>query len=695
MYQNLLTYGRKGVLAIECLADRIFTPRYNPFYYLGAIAIFFLWLLLASGVYLFLFYEIGAPYKSVQYITEEQWYLGGIMRSIHRYAADGMVVATILHLLHVYLTDRYRRWRWVAWISGIVVLGAVWVTGVVGYWMVWDQRAQMIAELTAGFLDYIPIFGDSLSMSFTSSNLITNLFFFVALFIHIMVPVLLFIALWIHVIRISKPVINPPRMLAVIIAGIILVLAIIKPAPSLLPANTNKLISTIGLDWFYLFIYPMLNAMPTWLSWAIMAGSTLIITLAPWFIRSKKFAPAEIITNNCTGCSQCFEDCPYEAIHMMPQQNSKQTNGRPYELEAIVMPKRCASCGICVGSCSFNAVNFPDKTEKNITDEIKNTLATIKGGHGPNILGIVCSYSINLREIIDPAASAVKDMPNVKIVTVPCAGMIHPSWIEVALNSGAGGVFICGCQMGDCHFRLGNKWLEERLIGERLPILRQTIDRSLLRVYWHSALQTGDLLTEIKAFQEDMKDKRQRNYMPEKVRMKKSRLALVSIAMSIPAAFVFYFSDANYLFSNPNDSLLKLAVKHAGKRVVECDEAKLLEEEAKKYSKQLRETGMAQMDVTTVGSCSRERHSIYLEFYLDNKKRLVKSYRPGGLKRDGSSFIYEKLLLKPGSHSLLVKMRDGEDGSHFDYIFEGNIELKSGQIVVIDFDEREKKFFVR
>lgn len=706
MYQNLLAYGQKGVLAIEGLADRIFTPRYNPLYYLGAIAIFFLWLLLASGVYLFLFYEIGAPYKSIQYITEEQWYVGGIMRSIHRYAADGMVVATILHLVHVYLTDRYRRWRWVAWISGIVVLGAVWVTGVVGYWMVWDQRAQMIAELTAGFLDYIPIFGDSLSMSFTSNNLITNLFFFVALFIHLMVPVLLFIALWIHVIRISKPVINPPTMLSVIIAGIILALAIIKPATSSLPANTNRLVSTIGIDWFYLFLYPMLNAVPMWLSWTIMAGSTIIITLFPWFIRSKKPAPAEIIKNNCTGCSQCFEDCPYEAIHMMPQQNSKQTNGRPYELEAIVMPKRCASCGICVGSCSFNAVNFPDKTEKNITDEIKNTLATIKGGNGPNILGIVCSYSINLREIIDPAAFAVnphtksfgvgvKDMPNVKIIIVPCAGMIHPSWIELALNSGADGVFICGCQMGDCHYRLGNKWLEERLIGERLPILRQTIDRSLLRVYWHSALQTKDLLAEIRVFEDDIKRKTDKKYMPEKAVVKKSRLAIAVITMSLPAAFVFYYSDAPYMFSNPNDSLLKLGVKHTGKRIVECDELKLLEEEAKKYSKQLRETGMAQMDVTRLGTCSRERHPVYIELYLDSKRQLVKNYKPSGWKKDGSSFVYEKFILKPGSYNLLIKMRDGEDGNRFDYTFEGNVELKPEHITIIDFDEREKRFFVR
>ncbi|MBI3397630.1 MAG: hypothetical protein HY265_06965 [Deltaproteobacteria bacterium] len=72
MYQQILTYGRKGVLSAEDLTDKIFTPRVHPFHYLGAIALFCLWLLLISGVYLFIFYEIGAPYESLKYITERQ-----------------------------------------------------------------------------------------------------------------------------------------------------------------------------------------------------------------------------------------------------------------------------------------------------------------------------------------------------------------------------------------------------------------------------------------------------------------------------------------------------------------------------------------------------------------------------------------------------------------------------------------------
>jgi len=37
--------------------------------------------------------------------------------------------------------------------------------------------------------------------------------------------------------------------------------------------------------------------------------------------------------------------------------------------------------------------------------------------------------------------------------------------IEHSFKSGAAGLFINGCQMGDCHFREGNKWLQGRLLS--------------------------------------------------------------------------------------------------------------------------------------------------------------------------------------------------------------------------------------
>jgi hypothetical protein len=45
-------------LRFENLLDKL--TEINPFHQLGAIGVFFIWVILASGAYLFIFYEISA-----------------------------------------------------------------------------------------------------------------------------------------------------------------------------------------------------------------------------------------------------------------------------------------------------------------------------------------------------------------------------------------------------------------------------------------------------------------------------------------------------------------------------------------------------------------------------------------------------------------------------------------------------------
>ena len=97
-------------LLIEDRAGRVFERGSNPFYVLGALAFFFLWLLIASGAYLLLIYRlnIDGAYESIQSLTERQPYWGGIVRSLHRYAADGLMIVMVLHGLRTFLADQYR-----------------------------------------------------------------------------------------------------------------------------------------------------------------------------------------------------------------------------------------------------------------------------------------------------------------------------------------------------------------------------------------------------------------------------------------------------------------------------------------------------------------------------------------------------------------------------------------------------------
>jgi len=695
MYQRFLSRGKRIFLGLEGLVDRVFTPRYNPFYYLGGIAIFFLGWVFVSGIYLFIFYKIASPYDSVKYITEGQWPMGTIMRTLHRFASAGLVITSILHLLHVYFMDRYRHWRWVAWVSGVVLLIAIWITGIIGYWMVWDVKAQMIAQLSTEFLDHLPIFGGMLSLSFTRDQLVTNLFFFMILFLHVFIPVFLFILLWLHVMRISKPILVPPRRLGIALGGVLLILSLIRPVTLLLPADTKKIISVVELDWFYLWFFPLIHAVPAWMSYLFLGTGLAILVTIPWLIRSRRPRAAEIFAERCTGCSLCFKDCPYDAIHMRPR-----SDGKAYDLEAVVIPARCAACGICVGSCSFDGVLLPGWGVGDVKDEIKRLMGEIKGGDRLPILGIVCSSAIEAfpEELRSTPPLRIMDMENVRFITLPCVGMVHPSWIEEALESGAEGVFICGCQMGDCQYRFGNRWIEERISARRAPILKGALSRSKIRTWWSTSLNLHTLAKEISRFEEYLRtyphvippSSREGGW--EWKRVFSSIIAFTSLM--IPAVSIFYFTDMPYTFSSSGESRLILGIRHSAQRIEECDESEILRREAERYRESLKKTERAKMELGRLAECSRERHPVYVEIYIDNEKILGKSYRPGGIKRDGPAFAYEKISIKPGIHRVWVRMRDSGDERRFDYSLEEDIEFKAGHIRMIDFDEVKKGLYV-
>lgn len=120
------------------------------------------------------------------------------------------------------------------------------------------------------------------------------------------------------------------------------------------------------------------------------------------------------------------------------------------------------------------------------------------------IIGIVCERSVDLNDRLDENGYMLDD-PNVKIIKVPCSGMIQPLMIEAGLKAGADGVFCTGCRMGDCHYREGNKFLRERLVGERMPKLKPSVDKRRVQAYWLSAVEYDKLQEMVGDFHEAVK----------------------------------------------------------------------------------------------------------------------------------------------------------------------------------------------
>jgi quinol-cytochrome oxidoreductase complex cytochrome b subunit len=137
--------------------------------------------------YVYVFFDTGVTqaFASIEYMTNEQWYAAGLMRSLHRYGSDALVAVMLLHILREFSRDRYRGVRWFSWVTGIPVLLFIYIAGISGYWLVWDTLAQYVAIVSTEWLDHLPFFGQPVARNFLSPETLENRFFTLMIFMHI------------------------------------------------------------------------------------------------------------------------------------------------------------------------------------------------------------------------------------------------------------------------------------------------------------------------------------------------------------------------------------------------------------------------------------------------------------------------------------------------------------------------------
>lgn len=466
---------------VESAFDAVFTPDWNPLYQLGALGWFFYWIVAVSGVYLYIFFDSGVTqaYESVERITHVQWYAGGIMRSLHRYASDALVIVMMLHLVREFVMDRLHGPRWFAWIIGVPILWLVFAAGISGYWLVWDKLAHYVALATSEWLDTLPLFGEPIARNFIHESTLSGRFFTLMLFIHIAVPLILLFVMWIHIHRHTHSRVNPPRGLAIGTLAALLVLSIARPALSQGAADLGTIPAQVGLDWFYLFVYPLLDEYSGIALWALLGVLTLGLAALPWLPR-KRPVPAVVDLDNCNGCGRCAVDCPHGAVRMSPR-----SDGSPYTQEAVVVTDLCVACGICVGACP-TATPFRRRSalkagielpEQALADLRELSLERCRNLQGDDrVIVYACGQGPELASIADAS---------VAVVELPCVGMLAPSFIDFMITRRhVDGVFFTGCRANDCYERLGARWTEERIAGERDPRLRARVPRERIASFW-------------------------------------------------------------------------------------------------------------------------------------------------------------------------------------------------------------------
>ena len=281
-------------MRVEALFNTAFGDRLNPLYHLGSITFMLFWLVAGSGLYLYVFFEtsVTGAYASVEALTHRQWFGGGIIRSVHRYASDAMVLTMLLHMLRHFAFNRFRGFRWFSWVSGVALIWGVYVSGINGYMLPWDQLAQFVIVASFEWLDWLPGFGGALIRNFIYPTSVNDRFFSLLAFMHIGIPLVVLLLMWIHVQRVPKAKTSPPRPIMLSVVLTLLVLSLVKPALSQGgAANLSVSPVNLQLDWYYLAIFPLLYLLPLGQVWALLGASTALVTAMPWlppsFKRSK------------------------------------------------------------------------------------------------------------------------------------------------------------------------------------------------------------------------------------------------------------------------------------------------------------------------------------------------------------------------------------------------------------------------
>jgi NAD(P)H-flavin reductase len=284
--------GQWFFLRVEGLFNLAFGDRLNPLYYLGPIAYYLMWLVVASGLYLYVFFEtsVAGAYDSVEALSHGQPYAGGVLRSIHRYASDGVVLVMILHLARHWCFDRYRGFRWFSWASGVALLWLVYASGINGYMLPWDRLSQFVVVATAEWLDWLPVFQGALVRNFILPENVNDRLFSLLSFIHIGVPLAVLALLWIHTQRVPQARTSPPLPVALTLTAALVVLSLVKPALSQPRADLAAAVGTIDFDWFYLPTYALLYRTSPGELWLLLAGATALFLVLPWLPPKKKAA---------------------------------------------------------------------------------------------------------------------------------------------------------------------------------------------------------------------------------------------------------------------------------------------------------------------------------------------------------------------------------------------------------------------
>jgi quinol-cytochrome oxidoreductase complex cytochrome b subunit len=127
---------------------------------LGGLSFFMFLVLVMTGIILMFYYvpSTDLAYENMVDLGSTVTF-GALMRNMHRWAAQGMVITVFLHMARVFFTGSYKPPREFNWVIGVFLLITTFLLSFSGYLLPWDQLSLWAITVGTNIGGAAPILG--------------------------------------------------------------------------------------------------------------------------------------------------------------------------------------------------------------------------------------------------------------------------------------------------------------------------------------------------------------------------------------------------------------------------------------------------------------------------------------------------------------------------------------------------------
>lgn len=643
--------------------NRLFSSRYNPIYASGTVALGLFSVVLVTGLYLSFFYRLGEPYESIAALNADPWF-GSWVRAVHRYATDLMAISVVFHVLRMIAQGKTWGPRTLAWVTGVGLVALLLISAWTGYVMVWDAQGQALAIAGARILDSLGLFPDPIVRSFSGVENAAASFFFLNLFLHVAIPLGMVFGVWAHTSRIARADWLPSRAFMGGLSALLILVAAVWPAPLGPKADLLLRTSDYPKDWLFNFWIPWTEDAPLAV-FAFFALGGLLLAAAPWYLRPKeKRTPSFNDPNICMGCTQCVQDCPYEAIQMVSMEVRSKMKS-----VAQVDPDLCVSCGLCAASCEPMTIGPEGRKGGHQMRAARAFLSSLDGNLAAQTLIVGCRNQSGVLKSLEKKCGST---PGSQLYSVDCPGTLH-AVVYGLLAQRFSRVVIASCPARVCVNKDGSMLLNERISGRREPTLPETSLQKKIHV-----MPVGE--GEESAFFRDINGGRE---------LPRARTGFRSVPLSAVVAGLGIVLLAAALTRLPapagsDKGLLRLSIRLVGQNEKTC------------RAPSPEETAKLPIHMRAAEICTYRSLSYRLKLKVGGREILDESVHPGGLKHDRPLYVSRDIELESGTHPVEFSMEPLESGTQAVKLeLRKDVEFRPGRIALIHYSPDRKNVVLK